>query len=774
MKQGFRAALFATIFATLFAALAAAQPLAFAQTAGASTGTLPTRAANPAAVRPSPLPTGILGDIQLTQVRLADAARMLSQVGKTNVVVTGKVAEQIVSLYLRDTTVENMVRNLCRAAGVWYRFDATSKTYVVMSGDEYQKDLAIVRDEQTAVFSLRHHNVVATANALKALFGNRVFLSLPIEEMPPTSLGSGTRTSNNTGNRGTTTTRGAGNRANAGNNGDTGSTFFGGASFDQGPSAGSAGPLGSSRGTAAGAAGSAANYDPASDLGRMSQDRLGGQLRLDANGQPLLGMAEIQDMAGRQGPPVYITYNRLNNLLLVRTGDEQALRQIAELVGQMDKQPRQVLLEMKILEVRLDNGFRSVFDIGFAGTSKSTGPLPAGVLPTTVPDQYARNAGTTGMFDIEQDATMLWQYMSKSLSLRFQLLAQENKLKVLSSPMLVAANNHPARLFIGDERVLTVGASSQSITGTTGATNTQITVETERRDVGQTLSILPRINGDRSVTLTIDQDSSTVRLRDGTIPIATGTGGVVYFPIDTVSTANLQVTAHAQDGMTVAIGGMIRDSLERDEEKVPVLGDIPVLGYLFKRDVRASIRSQIVLLITPRVLESPLEANSVAQVKTQDFNALTATIPSTPVIPTLVNNPPAVPPSAIASGRDGDVAFAGLARAAAAAVRLQDPTAPPPEGLIAVPLNDHGRLSLANGMEARPSASWQRDGLYVTALQVISMSAQPSTLAPTMIPGRWAAMVLESSKLTPAGSAGSWTWAYAISRRPFEQSLGQP
>ena len=152
--------------------------------------------------------------------------------------------------------------------------------------------------------------------------------------------------------------------------------------------------------------------------------------------------------------------------------------------------------------------------------------------------------------------------------------------------------------------------------------------------------------------------------------------------------------------------------------------------------MRASIRSQIVLLITPRVLESPLESNSVAQVKTQDFNALTATIPSTPVIPTLVNNPPAVPPSAIAGGRDGDVAFAGLARAAAAAVRLQDPTAPPPEGLIAVPLNDHGRLSLANGMEARPSASWQRDGLYVTALQVISMSAQPSTLAPTMIPGR--------------------------------------
>ena len=64
-----------------------------------------------------------------------------------------------------------------------------------MNGDEYQKDLAIIRDEQTRVFTLRHHNVVATANAVKALFGNRVQLQTPIEEAPPTSLGSGSRTS---------------------------------------------------------------------------------------------------------------------------------------------------------------------------------------------------------------------------------------------------------------------------------------------------------------------------------------------------------------------------------------------------------------------------------------------------------------------------------------------------------------------------------------------------------------------------------------------------
>ena len=754
MKQRAAALLLAVVFTT---------HSALTQATEAKPSPTPHRGNKTPAAVASPLPSSIIGDIQLTQVRLADAARMLSQVGNANVVVTGSVANQVVSLYLRDASVEDMVRNLCRAAGVWYRFDSSSKTYVVMSGAEYQKDLAIVRDEQTRVFTLRHHNVVATANAVKALFGGRVSLTVPVEEMPPVSLGSGNRSSTG-GSKGSSATSGNTNRSGS-NTGSGGSGLSGGASLDQ-PRTGT--------NTGGGTQGSAAiSYDPSSDLNRMSQDRLGRQTSIDANGQPVLGIGEIQDMAARQGPPVFITYNKLNNLLMVRTGDETALKQIAQLIAEMDKPPKQVLLEMKILEVTLDNGFRSVFDIGFGGSGTTSGPLGTGSLSTTA-SNYARNAGQTGLFGIEQDATAIWQIMSKSLSLRFQLLAQENKLKVLSSPMLVAANNQLARLFIGDERVLTVGASSQSITGTTGATNTQITVETEKRDVGQTLSILPRINGDRSVSLTIDQDSSTVKIGDGTIPIASASGQVIYFPIDTVNTATLQVTAHAQDGMTVAIGGMIRDRLERDDEKVPVLGDIPVLGYLFKRDVRASVRSQIVLLITPRVLESPDEANSVAQAKTQDFNALTATIPNTPVVPKLTNNPPAVPGSAIAGGQDGDTSYAALARAAATAVRQKDPTAAPPEGLRAMPLNDHGRLQLANGMEARPSASWQRDGLYVTALQVMNLAQQPGQLTPTLIRGRWSAMVLERTQLDAAPGANSWTWAYAISRQPFEQAVERP
>lgn len=571
-----------------------------------------------------------LGNIRLSNVRLEEVAQLLSQAANANVVVTSKVADETVSLYLSNASVEDMVRNTCRAAGVWYRYDSPSGTYIIMSRDEYQKDIAIVQDEKTQVYTLRHQNVVATAHAIKGLFGGRVSLSMPVEEKLPSSLGSGARTrtggsSNDT--RGTTgASRGSVGMAGAGGNARQSEATLPGSGFNN---------IGSPTMSTGSGTGNNANqrYDPSQDLNAVSQDRLLEGTALNAQGQAVLSTSSLQSLAARQGPPILVTYNLLNNLLLVRTGDEHALAEISRLIADMDKPPKQVLLEMKILEVTLDDGYRSVFDIGMG--SKKTTAGPNGWGATNSPGVDALYSLGSGRFDVENDATAIWQMMSRSFSLRLQLLAQENKLKVLSSPMLVAANNQLARLFIGDERILTVGASSQSTTGTTGATNTNITVETEKRDVGQTLAILPRINDDGSVSLTVDQDSSTVKIGDTTIPISTSDGSVRYFPIDTVSTASLQVTAHARDGMTIVIGGMIKESEVRDRQQVPLLGDVPAVGFLFKRDVRARERTQIVLLITPRIISSPQEGQAIAQAKSQEYQETTAVFPQTPIVPKL-------------------------------------------------------------------------------------------------------------------------------------------
>jgi general secretion pathway protein D len=155
----------------------------------------------------------------------------------------------------------------------------------------------------------------------------------------------------------------------------------------------------------------------------------------------------------------------------------------------------------------------------------------------------------------------------------------------------------------------------KSLCATTGATNTVITAETEQRDIGTTLVIHPRINNDRTVTLTIDQESSERVVGGTTIPLATGTvgDGVVQYPIDTVNTASVQAVAQAKDGLTIAVGGMIKINKTNKTANIPGLSKIPLLGELFKKDERVDERTELVLIITPHVLESGEEAQQVSQ-----------------------------------------------------------------------------------------------------------------------------------------------------------------
>jgi general secretion pathway protein D len=590
-------------------------------------------------VRPARNLGGAPGDIFLRQVSLDEAARMISRITKSNIVVTSSVSSKIVSLYLNDVSVENMVKNLCRAAGIWYRYDSAAKVYVLMSDKEYRQDIAIARDEITRTYVLKHHNVVSIANAIQALFGNRVNLVVPVEESAPVGMGSTSRRQVG----GASSTRSSFNESQG-----ISSMFSAPTATPQGG--------GGSRGRYSSQVGRQQGEDPRSALVNLSQQALESSLATperaesetaatDSASMDRIGTSELQSLAG-QGAPIQVTWNKLHNLLMVRTGDDVAMKDIEALIHDMDRPPRQVLLEMKILEVQLGNDFRSIFDIGTSSSSLTNGAIGQHMGDTpwfkdtsanpNLPNEaigrhyYPKNAGLLGNFAELAGATAIWQHMSNTLRIRLQMLESDNRVTVLANPMLVAANNQPARLFIGDEQVLVTGASSNSQTGAlSGSTTTTITVETEQRNVGQTLIILPRINDDRSVTLTIDQDNSRV-IKGGTsipVPLSSGSeiqGGsnILEFPIDTVNTANLQVTAHAQDGLTVAVGGMIRQQTNNAEERVPVLGSIPILGLLFRKTVKENSRSQIVLLITPHVLETPEEADRLAQQKEQEAHML--------------------------------------------------------------------------------------------------------------------------------------------------------
>jgi general secretion pathway protein D len=778
-----------------FPVLCRAAALALAFVPAVSAPAAPAAKNPPAKASPAKAGAGNSpGDVYLKQITLDEAAQFISQIGKTSIVVTSSVANKVVSLYLRDVDVEGMVKNLCRAAGVWYRYDSQTKAYILMNAQEYQQDIAITRDEITRDYVLRHHNVVSIANAIAALFGDRVNLVEPVEEMPPIEMGGTSR--NQSGSTGGNYGSGNNNRTSGGGGGGG---WGGGASFGRSVSAEGA--------VSRRSGGSQRQTDARKEIAAISQAGLEASLDVDSSQADRLGDADVLAAAARQGPPINITYNKLHNLLLVRTSDEAALKDIDALVQEMDRPPRQVLLEMRILEVELGGDFRSVFDIGASG-NRSSGPLglgvgsgPSGLITSDAASgsdtsgsdntaYYPRAALSLGNFAAETAPTAVWQLVNDHLRLRLQMLESENRVNVLATPMLVAANNQPARLFIGDEQVLVTGASSDSITGTTGATNTTITVETEQRNVGQTLIVLPRINADRSVTLTIDQDNSRVNTGGARMPLPLPNGETFDYPIDTVNTANLQVTAHARDGLTVAVGGMISQRVSDAEEKVPLLGDVPLLGTLFKKTVRSNVRRQIVLLITPHVLETPEESDALARSQENTLRRLDAgdnrhgqSMPDKPRQQRdSIFNPgtglaAAAPrPEDTASGNAEIERFSALARAAADAVRSAAPDAAPPGGLRPQPLapflRKPGRID--EYLERQVMHAWEKDGLYVTALRVINLGEKGAAFAPTLIVGRWAAIVAERQQLAPAGGETSWTWVYAISRRPYEEAMEQP
>jgi len=211
----------------------------------------------------------------------------------------------------------------------------------------------------------------------------------------------------------------------------------------------------------------------------------------------------------------------------------------------------------------------------------------------------------------------VYSFVDNLINVRLELLQKTNKAKVVSSPVLLASNNRTARLFVGEERLLIRGATlTDPVLGVNGQVVTpgRITYETEIRNIGNSLNITPKINADGTVTLGLFQDTSTVN--PGAVafpPLISANGTVFNFSVDSVDTANIEGVVAAKDGLTVAIGGLIRTSVSKDENKIPVLGDLPMVGNLFKDKVESASRKELILLITPHIMSTPADTDEVSR-----------------------------------------------------------------------------------------------------------------------------------------------------------------
>ena len=317
-----------------------------------------------------------------------------------------------------------------------------------------------------------------------------------------------------------------------------------------------------------------------------AEDKVRSQM-LAGGGQ---GVADALEMARRleKKVPAVITVFKRNNCVLARSLDEAVLDEIAHIIEDLDTPTDQVLLEMTILQITLTDGFESFFNIDFEGNdniSINTLGTSAGLAENTLSTVFGNH----------------------NISARLQLLASENRINVLATPYLMTANNSKVEFFVGEETPLRDDVSSTTLYDDEGnATTTLYDIEVTKEELGTDIEISSFINADGTITMDFSAEISTANLGVTEITVSDeNTGSVQTFPLDGVNRNELTSVITAAPGEPLAIGGIIREQIEEGESKVPLLGDLPGLGFFFKQIEDTRTKTETVIILTPHLIRHP-------------------------------------------------------------------------------------------------------------------------------------------------------------------------
>ena len=393
------------------------------------------------------------------------------------------------------------------------------------------------------------------------------------------------------------------------------------------------------------------NYANAEDLastlsGLANSNTSSSRTRSTARPQratPARGGASGQVAQLLQGD-VQITSHKPTNSLIVVASPRDYLA-LERVIGLLDKPRRQVYVEAVIMEIGLD--VESELGIGASGV------LPAD-LSGVIPDQAVEDGlvdGTDGGIGYQANGGggVLGKLASgapggalallapglnipgvnfslPAFALFLQATQTDNTVNVLSTPSVMTMDNEEAEIVIADKVPISTGAGLGNIAGLANATGVGNQLPAgaagllggfggqniQYEDVGITLRILPQINASSYVRLEVNQEVSDIK----------GAGGQNSQLTPTRTRRSVKTVVLVKDQSTIVIGGLIRDIENETEEKVPFLGDVPVLGILFKNTKRLKTKQNLVLMLTPYIIESQADLQKIVDRKRKEREEL--------------------------------------------------------------------------------------------------------------------------------------------------------
>jgi type II secretion system protein D len=344
---------------------------------------------------------------------------------------------------------------------------------------------------------------------------------------------------------------------------------------------------------------------------------------------------------------------------LVLSATPRYFEEIRSLIEKLDEQPPQVMIQVLIAEVTLGNaeefgvelGLQDsvLFDRSLLGdlatlTQTTQVSTPAGITTNTNQQIVgatntpgfdwnnmplgnsgsdkalagSRNVGSQGLsnFDVGRTNTelgfggLVLAASSANVSFLLRALEESRRLQVLSRPQVLTLDNQPAFIQVGQRVPRIVGSTLNQI----GQQN-----QIELENVGLILGVTPRISPEGNVVMEIDAEKSAVGPEDEGIPVSVSVDGTIIRS-PRVDVTSAQATVSAADGETIILGGLITDGQREIHRKVPWLGDIPVLKYLFRYDSFIAKRTELLIVLTPRIVRSPEDMERLKQVELTRMN----------------------------------------------------------------------------------------------------------------------------------------------------------
>lgn len=301
---------------------------------------------------------------------------------------------------------------------------------------------------------------------------------------------------------------------------------------------------------------------------------------------------------------VSIIADGAQNALVVKA-EPQLMREIEAAIQQLDVRRQQVLIEATIIEIQGNDADQlgvqwamgdlssGVGLINFDNLGTSLSKLAAGYLTGGASSLGALGAGTSLIVgDYKEGA----DGSRRLYGAMIQALKERTKSNLLSTPSILTMDNEEAYIVVGENVPFVTGSVS---TGTGGTVNPYTSIE--RKDVGVTLKVIPHIGEGGSIRLEVEQEVSGVKSSKGQAQ-------------DLVtSKRSIKTTVTADHGQTVVLGGLISDDTVLGRQSVPLLGDIPGLGRLFRSDAKSNVKRNLLVFIHPTIVGGGADIRRVSQ-----------------------------------------------------------------------------------------------------------------------------------------------------------------